>query len=77
MVDGIAASNFIVQQDGGLTLDAAASERIKYHVRARSFVLPSRPAQCHAHSAARSSTSLRLRMAIAPFVSLVTSPITG
>ncbi len=33
IVDGIAASNFIVQEDRGLVLDAASSERIKYLVR--------------------------------------------
>ena len=33
-MDGIAASNFVVQEDEGLTLDAVTSERIKYLVRA-------------------------------------------
>ena len=33
IVDGIAASNFIVQEDQGLVLDAMTSERIKYSVR--------------------------------------------
>jgi hypothetical protein len=32
-VDGIVASNFIVQEDAGLALDAVASEHIKYSVR--------------------------------------------
>ena len=36
VVDGIAASNFIVQEDQGLVLDAATSERVKYLVRVRS-----------------------------------------
>ncbi len=33
-MDGIAASNFIVQEDHGLALDAVTSERVKYLVRA-------------------------------------------
>ena len=37
-MDGIAASNFIVQEDEGLALDAVTTERIKYMVRTRWLV---------------------------------------
>ena len=46
MVDGVAASNFIVQEDQGLTLDAAASERIKHHVRRQPSLLSQATFHC-------------------------------
>ena len=33
IVDGVAASNFIAEENGLLSLDAAAAERIKFLVR--------------------------------------------
>ena len=45
IVDGIVASNFVTQEDYGLTLDAAASERLKYQVRPQlSCLCPTRMA---------------------------------
>ena len=50
IVDGIAASNFVVQEDHGVFLDPAESEHIKYKVRVLLFACSqlsfSRAAEC-------------------------------